>query len=96
MQPRDHRFVGSELDSICFKEPFLGVVEGLTRQIHNEQSDIVGEADLQTAAKVLGSAIDGIGARQKNLLWDGLCSLCLAQSFPVKLCTFFPNNSRTL
>lgn len=38
-----------------------------TQQIHNDPWDIVSKADLQAAANVVVSAIDGIGAKQKNV-----------------------------
>lgn len=53
----------------------------MARLVLNKASAVAGEADVQTAEKVLVSAIDGLGARQKKRLWDGLWGLCPTQSF---------------
>lgn len=43
-------------------------MEVFASQILTEELDIFGEVDVQDAAKVLGSAFDVIGARQKNIM----------------------------
>lgn len=60
-----HSFL-HELDSVCLKHSLLGVLNVVTRQILNEESDIFGEADVQALAKVFVSASESISVRRKK------------------------------
>lgn len=84
-----------EIYTLCFKESSLGAVEVFARQMLNEESDIICQADAQGAAKVLVSAINVIGARQKRLLGDSLRSLFPTKRFPTRIMHLLSNCFRT-
>lgn len=58
-----------------------------SRQILCEESDKACEAYVHAAAKFLASAIDGIGARRKKLLWDAPPGFCPIQAFLAHITT---------
>lgn len=58
-------FLRHESICICFKKFILGVIEGFTKYILNEDLNQVREGNMHAAAKVLMSAIDSAGATGK-------------------------------
>lgn len=56
------------METTWFKKSLHGVLEVFDTQISNKDSDIVGEADVQGAAKIIVSDIDGIEAGLKRIL----------------------------
>lgn len=64
------------------------------RQIIDDNSDIVGVADMQAEAEVLVSPVDSIGARQEQLLLNTTCELSPTQYFPGSTTHFLSNLSR--
>lgn len=69
-------FVLCEIGSVCFKKSLSGDVEIFDGQIHYEKSDIVNEAHVRTAEKLLLSGNDGMCARQIKLFLDAPVRLC--------------------
>lgn len=67
-------------------------MEVLGRPILNSQLDIVGEANLQAAGKVLVSATVDISTRRKKLLWDCPRGLCPTKPNPAHNTHFFSNH----
>lgn len=49
---KHHRFVGCKIDTIGLKGSLFGISEVIARQILNEESDIVGEADVRAQERV--------------------------------------------
>lgn len=64
---RHRSLVWCEIDTVSFKKSLLVAVEVFARQIINEESDIVGDANVQAAPNVSGNAINRIHARRKKL-----------------------------
>lgn len=62
-----------------------------SRQIIDEELDIVDKADVQTATKASVSAIDGIVGRRENLLLNARNRRRAKQSFPAHTLDFLSN-----
>lgn len=92
--PRHCRFVGCKIDTACFKKTFFGVVEVFVRQVLYEESNIVGEADVLAAEKVLVSAPEVNDVRRKRPLRDTPCGLCTTQAFTANVTHFLCHRFR--
>lgn len=66
--PRHRHFLGYKIDTVWVKESLLGFVRVLARQIINEGLNIVVEADLRAAGKMLVSEFYGINLIGKKIL----------------------------
>lgn len=52
----NNRFAGNEINAVCFKESLLLVLKVSAKHALNQESDKIGEAVVQAAAKVIRSA----------------------------------------
>lgn len=88
--PRHHCFVASKIDTVCFKESLLVVVNVFARHVLIEESNIVSEAYVQDAAKFFVSSTDSISAKRKKLLWMPCVGFVPHSRFLAILCTSYP------
>lgn len=86
---KHRRFLGYEIDTTCFIQPLLRVVEVITTPMLVYQLAIVGEADVEAAGNDFMSAVDRFGARWKRILRDALLGLCHTLPFPAHSITLF-------
>lgn len=57
LPPRHRRLIGCDIDFVCFKESLLEVTEVFQTQVFHEELDIARGEDVQSAGKVLVSAL---------------------------------------
>lgn len=93
--PKHSRFVGREINTVCFKESILGVVNMFVRQVLNEESSVVARkiCRLQKRSLCLLLAVSDLEGRNH---YQMPCTGCVLHShLPPTLWIFSPTGSET-